>query len=223
MILMTTYLTGTVPFKHVYLHGLVKDEKGKKMSKSVGNIIDPLDMIEKYGADSTRLSLVIGAAPGNDMPLSEDKIRAYKKFANKIWNISRFVLTNVVDMDQTVTPDFSSRDKEILQGLKQAVTEVTTDINKYNLYLAGEKAYHYIWHELADTVLEESKDILNGTDVAARQARQIVLAECLTTSLKLLHPFMPYVTEAVWQELPTHLKDQEILMVSAWPEYVGNS
>ena len=217
MILMTTYLTGTVPFKHVYLHGLVKDEKGKKMSKSVGNIIDPLDMIEKYGADSTRLSLVIGAAPGNDMPLSEDKIRAYKKFANKIWNISRFVLTNIADLDQTANPVLSSRDTEILTGLKQAVDEVTADIHKYNLYLAGEKAYHYIWHELADNVLEESKDILNGTDTAARHARQVVLAECLTTALKLLHPFMPFVTEAIWQELPTHLKDKEILMVSKWP------
>jgi len=218
MILMTTYLTGSVPFKHVYLHGLVKDEKGKKMSKSLGNIINPLDMIEKYGADSTRLSLIIGAAPGNDMPLSEDKIRAYKKFANKIWNISRFVLTNIADMDTQTAPSLSDRDQEILAGLQATVSEVTTDINKYNLYLAGEKAYHYIWHDLADNVLEESKVILNGTDTTARAARQIVLAKCLTTSLKLLHPFMPFVTEAIWQEFPAHLKDTDMLIVAKWPE-----
>jgi valyl-tRNA synthetase len=217
MILMSTFLRGQVPFKNVYLHGLVRDDKGRKMSKSLGNIINPLDMIEKYGADATRLSLIIGAAPGNDMPLSEDKIRGYKKFANKIWNISRFVLSNVTDHDYNGTPELSERDKEILGQLKTVVSEVSAETEKFSLYQAAEKTYHYVWHELADKILEESKDILNGDDAAAKAARQHVLIQCLTTSLKLLHPYMPYVTETVWQELPSEMKDQEMLMVAKWP------
>ncbi len=217
MILMTTFLTGQVPFKNVYLHGLVRDEKGKKMSKSLGNIIDPLEMIEKYGTDATRLSLVIGAAPGNDMPLSEQRIKGYKNFANKIWNISRFVLTHTIEADLTATPTLSERDEAILAGLKAAVAEVSSEIDKFNLYLAGEKAYHYVWHEFADVILEESKVILAGDDENAKVARQQVLVECLTTSLKLLHPFMPFVTEAVWMELPAGMKDHEMLMVAKWP------
>lgn len=217
MILMSGFHLGQVPFKHVYLHGLVRDEKNRKMSKSLGNTIDPLDMISKYGADATRLSLVIGAAPGNDVPLSENKIKGYKNFANKVWNISRFVLTHTIDADHTITPPLSDRDTEILATLRTTVADVSNEIDKFNLYLAGEKAYHYIWHELADKVLEESKPILTGDDSAARLARQYVLTECLTTSLKLLHPFMPYVTEAVWQQLPSTMKDSELLIVAPWP------
>ena len=218
MILMTTYLTGDVPFRNVYLHGLVRDEKGKKMSKSLGNIIDPLDMIEQYGADATRLSLIIGAPPGNDLPLSIDKIRGYKKFANKVWNISRFTLTNIIEADWTHVPTYSSRDQAILDSLHATSRAVTADIERFNLYLAGEQLYHYIWHELADKVLEESKPILNGDDEEAKRARQFVLRECLLTSLKLLHPFMPFLTETIWQELPKELKDQSLLMVAPWPE-----
>ncbi len=217
MVLMSTYLTGQVPFKNVYLHGLVRDEKGKKMSKSLGNIINPLDMIEKFGTDATRLSLIIGAAPGNDVPLSENRIKGYKNFANKIWNITRFILTHTSDLDRATTVTYSPRDEEILSTLKNAVTEVSNEIEKFNLFLAGEKAYHYVWSELADIVLEESKPILGGADIAARTARQDVLAECLVTSLKILHPFMPFVTETVWQELPKEMKDSEILMVAKWP------
>jgi valyl-tRNA synthetase len=217
MILMSTYLVGQVPFKNVYLHGLVRDEKGKKMSKSLGNIIDPLDMIAKFGADATRLSLVVGAAPGNDMPLSEDKVRAYKKFANKIWNISRFTLTNIAGADWTQTPQYSERDTEILSELKEKIVEVSSEIENFNLYLAAEKSYHYVWHELADKILEESKPILNGGSTEERVARQFVLRDCLLSSLKLLHPFMPYVTETIWQELPSELKETDLLMVAKWP------
>lgn len=219
MILMSTYHTGQVPFKNVYLHGLVRDEKGKKMSKSLGNVIDPLTMIEKYGADATRLSLIIGAAPGNDMPLSENKVKGYKNFANKVWNISRFVLTHTIETDTSIAPTLSARDEEILGTLKITIAEVSVEIEKFNLYLAGEKAYHYIWGELADVVLEESKEIFAGDDAAAKHARQLVLIECLTTSLKLLHPFMPYVTETIWQELPAKMKDSDILMVAKWPHF----
>lgn len=218
MVLMSTYLVGQVPFKNVYLHGLVRDEKGKKMSKSIGNTLDPLDMIGKYGADATRLSLVVGAAPGNDMPLSEDKVRAYKKFANKLWNISRFTLGSIDGADWGKDPQLSERDEEILKELSTIVSEVSNDIEKFSLYLAAEKSYHYVWHELADKILEESKPILAGDDAEAKLARQFVLKECLVTSLKLLHPFMPFVTEAIWQELPKELKDHNILMVAKWPE-----
>ena len=218
MVLMSTYLAGQVPFKNVYLHGLVRDNKGKKMSKSLGNIIDPLDMIAKYGTDATRLSLIVGAAPGNDMPLSEDKVRAYKKFANKLWNISRFTLENIADADFSAEPKLSERDREILATLHATITEVSSDIDKFNLYLAAEKSYHYVWHELADNVLEESKEVLNGEDADAKYARQYVLRECLITSLKILHPFMPFVTETIWQELPKEMRDREILMVASWPK-----
>ncbi len=219
MILMSTFLLGQVPFKHVYLHGLVRDAKGKKMSKSLGNVMDPLDMIEKFGADATRLSLIIGAAPGNDVPLAEDKVRGYKNFANKVWNISRFILTNIADADFTTTPTLSARDTEILNGLHATVAEITADIEKYHLYLSADKAYHYIWHELADVILEESKQILNGDDAGARSARQYVLRECLITTLKILHPFMPYVTETIWQNLPEAVRGNErtILMTASWP------
>jgi valyl-tRNA synthetase len=217
MILMSTYLVGQVPFKNAYLHGLVRDAKGVKMSKSIGNTMDPLDMIAKYGADATRLSLIVGAAPGNDMPLSEDKVRAYKKFANKVWNISRFTLTSIEGADWSATPAYSARDQEISDQLKSIVVEVSADIEKFSLYLAAEKTYHYVWHELADKILEESKDIIQGSDQAAKYARQCVLRDCLVTSLKILHPFMPFVTETIWQELPKELKDQDILMVAKWP------
>lgn len=218
MILMTTYFTGQVPFKNVYLHGLVRDAKGKKMSKSLGNTLDPLDMITKYGADATRLSLIVGAAPGNDMPLSEDKIKAYKKFANKIWNISRFVLTSVEGADWEKQPILSERDQEILTELNKTVAAVSDDIEKYSLHLSAEKVYHYVWHELADKILEESKTLIASEDETVRFARQFVLKECLVTSLKILHPFMPFVTETIWQELPPELKDHNILMVAKWPK-----
>ena len=220
MILMSSFHLGEVPFKYVYLHGLIRASDGKKMSKSIGNIIDPLDMIEKYGADATRLSLIVGAAPGNDMPLSEDKVRGYKHFANKLWNISRFIVTSLSTTDIIKPEQLTKRDAEILTRLENITKEVTGDIKEYKLYIAAEKSYHYVWHELADNILEESKEIINGDDKVAKLSRQYVLRECLITSLKLLHPFMPYVTEAVWQELPENiLKDEhKILMVAKWPK-----
>ncbi len=219
MILMSTFNLGQVPFKNVYLHGLVRDNKGRKMSKSLGNIIDPLDMITKFGADATRLSLIVGAAPGNDVPLSEDKVRGYKHFANKLWNVSRFILTSLADAEIQKPNTLPERDSQILEGLNAIVKEVTGDIEKYHLYLAAEKAYHYVWGELADVILEESKPIINGSDATLKAARQYVLQECLITVLKLLHPFMPFVTEAIWENLPPSVRkgEQEMLMVAKWP------
>lgn len=217
MVLMSGFHLGQVPFKTVYLHGLVRDAKGQKMSKSIGNIINPLDMIEKYGADATRLSLIVGATPGTDIKLSEDKIKGYKHFGNKIWNISRFVLMNVEGSTLERPLNLPERDVEILSSLDATVAEISKDIDEYRLYLAAEKAYHYVWSELADKILEESKAVLNGVDAEAKAARQFVLYSCLTTSLKLLHPFMPFVTETIWQHLPK--KDADMLIIAKWPTH----
>ena len=217
MVLMSTCLTGQLPFKRVYLHGIVRDNKGRKMSKSLGNIIDPLDMIEKYGADATRLSLIIGSAPGNDLPLSEDKTRGYKFFANKIWNITRFVLTHTEDLDTTETVSYGEEEQKLALRRSEVVKEITEYMENYRFDLAGDAAYQYIWKEFADVILEESKPVLLGEDVEKRQARQQFLRDTHLTILKLLHPFMPYVTEAVYQHLPKRLQETEQLMVAKWP------
>lgn len=218
MILMSGFHIGQVPFKNVMIHGLVRDTQGRKFSKSLNNGIDPIDMIAKYGTDALRMGLLSGTAIGNDIRFDEQKVGGYKKFANKVWNITRFVLTSVADYDDKQSVTYSDTDKKILKTLHELMEEVTGDFEKFALYLAAEKTYHYIWGELADVVLEESKLILAGEDMVAKQARQLVLIECLTTSLKLLHPFMPYVTEAIWQELPKQMKDRDILMVAKWPK-----
>ena len=215
MILMTGYHLGDIPFKVVYLHGLVRDDKGRKMSKSLGNAIDPLEMVEKYGGDATRLSLIVGSTPGNDLRLSEDKIRGYKHFANKIWNIARFVLSNTEGVDFSKRPELSDTDQKRLEELKATIVVVTEHIEKYRLDLAADAVYHYIWHTFADIILEESKQVLNGEDAAAKVSVQWTLYEILSTLLKLLHPFMPFVTEAIWSHLPH--KDREFLMIESWP------
>lgn len=211
MILMSGFLTGDVPFKSVYLHGLVRDGQGRKMSKSLGNIIDPLDMVKKYGADATRLSLIIGAQVGNDLKLSEDRVRGYKHFANKVWNISRFVLEN------EGTPDaaMNAEDEALVEEARAAAKDVAEHIEKFRLDLAADKMYHFVWHRFADEILEQSKPILRGEDEAAKSGRGRALRQCLDSILKTLHPFMPFVTEAIWQELPE--RETKILMVAAWP------
>jgi valyl-tRNA synthetase len=215
MILMTTYNLGEIPFKNVYLHGLVRDKKGIKMSKSLGNTIDPLDMIETYGADATRLSLVIGSAPGNDIKLSEDKIRGYRNFANKMWNISRFVMMRTEDYDESVTEkDWSKEDKEIYDEFLKAGKEVTENLEEFRFSNSAESIYHYLWHTFADKVLEESKSVLDNEE--SKKTRQAVLRKVLLDSLKVLHPFMPYVTEEIYQRFPFSNK-KETLMIEEWP------
>ncbi len=211
MVLMSTFLLGEVPFKKVYLHGLVRDGKGRKMSKSLGNIIDPLDMIEKYGADATRLSLVIGAQMGNDLKLSEDRVRGYKHFANKVWNIARFVL----EQDPKPGATCTDADQELVREAARMAVTISDSIEKFRLDLAGDAIYHYMWDRFAAEIVEESKVILREGDATARRSRAAALSEILTISLKLLHPFMPFVTEAIWQELPH--TDAELLMVAPWP------
>lgn len=220
MILMTGFCIGTIPFRNVYLHGLVRDDKGRKMSKSLGNVLDPLTMTEKYGADAARLALIIGAAPGNDVKLSEDRVRGYKHFANKMWNISRFVLENSDPQGPTsgsleVGP-LNAEDEKLLTETQEIARAVSEHIDNFRLDLAADVLYHFIWHRFADEIIEESKPILQlGGETA--KSRRHTLYSILHTCLKLLHPFMPFVTEAVWQLLPQ--KDSELLMVAKWPSY----
>ena len=217
MILMAGYHTGNVPFRNVYLHGLVRDDQGRKMSKSLGNIINPLDMIEKYGADATRLSLIIGAAPGNDIKLSEDKVRGYKYFTNKIWNVSRFILLNTEgEVDLAKKPQLTPKQEQLLEELKKLSQETTQDIANFRLYLAGEKLYHYFWHRFADVIIEESKPAFRQSTGEEKISTQWLLLAILTTLLKLLHPFTPFVTEEIYQHLPI-LQRKQLLMVEQWP------
>jgi len=216
MILMTGYLLDDIPFRTVYLHGLVRDNLGRKMSKSLGNIIDPLDMIEKYGADATRLSLIIGAAPGSDVKLSEDKVRGYKYFANKIWNASKFVVQNTEGVDFTQKPELTREDEQTLAKLKEIAADVTQDIEKYRLYLAAEKLYHYFWHTFADDIIERAKPTLRLADQKAKYSAQWTLSTVLVTCLKLLHPFAPFATEEVWRHISIPNKNP-MLMVEQWP------
>ncbi|MCX6703225.1 MAG: valine--tRNA ligase [Candidatus Zambryskibacteria bacterium] len=212
MILMSTYLVGAIPFKTVYLHGLVRDNKGQKISKSLGNNIDPLDMIKDYGADAVRMALIIGTGPGNDSKISLDKFKAYKHFANKIWNIARFVVTTAGPKPD-VKPEITDQDYALLEEQNELVREITEEMDQYKYYLAGEKLYHYIWHRFADVIIEESKPILkDGTDVE-KNSRVWTLYCILETSLTALHPFMPFITEELW----SILGKKNLLMTEKWP------
>lgn len=214
MILMSGFLVGQVPFKRVYLHGLVRDGQGRKMSKSLGNIIDPLDMVKKYGADATRLSLIVGAQPGNDLKLSEDRVRGYKHFANKLWNISRFVLESCAERD-LVQVRLAQEDHELVEEARTVIRAASENIDKFRLDLAADSLYHYMWDRFAAEILEQSKPIFKDGDESARNSRARALYEILSMSLKSLHPFMPFVTEAIWQRMPD--KDADVLMVAKWP------
>jgi len=214
MILMSGFHLGQVPFRDVYLHGLVRDEKGRKMSKSIGNIIDPLTMIEKYGADATRLSLVVGVQPGNDLKLSEDRVRGYKHFANKIWNISRFVLEN--SSADSLSNELVSEDVVSIAEANDIAKKVSKHIHDFRLDLAADSVYHYVWDQFAANILEEAKTKMRSGDEAVKNSKQRMLYEILVISLKLLHPFMPFVTEAIWQELPGNT-GTNLLMVETWP------
>lgn len=215
MILMSTYLIGEVPFKTVYLHGLVRDTKGRKISKSLGNNIDPLDMIAKYGADAVRMSLVVGVGPGNDSKIDENKIKAYKLFTNKLWNITRFVLSGTEGV--TYDPKFTSwttTDAAHMQKFNEFIAEVTKEMDEYKFYLVAEKLYQYVWHEFADKILEESKALLTSNDSQVKNSRAQLLYTLQIGIVKLLHPFMPFVTEEIWKDMP--IKDKEMLMVTSY-------
>ncbi len=223
MILMSTYNLGQIPFKKVYLHGLVRDQQNRKMSKSLGNVIDPLEMISKYGADAVRLSLIIGTGPGNDSKMAEDKIKAYKKFSNKIWNATRFVLENTDDavidqmpqnfnLDELIKLDLDKKFQNYIDIFSATIRDITDDLENYRYYLAGEKIYHYFWHTFADIIIEESKKDFSTNLKADAQKLNYMF---LVILMKVMHPFIPFVTEEIWQSLPQ--KDSDILMVSKWP------
>jgi valyl-tRNA synthetase len=217
MILMTGYGLGTIPFHTVYLNGLVRAADGKKMSKSLGNNIDPIDVAEKFGADAGRMALIIGNTPGTDSRISEDKIKAYKHFGNKIWNATRYVLSNIDESVISNTTEINDSGKELLAELKTLEIEVTKDIEEFRFYMAAEKIYQYFWHRFADAIIENSKETLrNGTSEEQRSI-QSVMYTILTTNLKLLHPFMPFITEELWNIIPKGTKDKELLMIERWP------
>ena len=216
MLMLGKYITGELPFDTVYLHGMVLDGKGKKMSKSKGNVINPLDLTGEFGTDAFRMGMIIGNTPGSSIALSDDKIRAYKHFANKLWNITRFILENIGNADLKNEPKITEFDKKILDDLNDFTNDITKDMEEYRFYMAAEKLYHYLWHTLADVILEESKSILTGDDEQVKLSRQWTLYKILTTCLKLLHPFAPFVTEEIWQHLPE--KDSDMLIVAKWPQ-----
>ena len=215
MILMSTYLVGQVPFSKVYLHGLVRDNQGRKISKSLGNNIDPVEVIEKYGADAIRMAMIVGTGPGNDSKISEEKFKAYKHFANKLWNISRFVVENTEGFSGKKEDITEETDKEIVRGFENIAKDITTDMNNFRFYLAAEKIYHYSWHTFADIIIEESKNIFKETKEKA-DSRKNMLLFLLKEQLKILHPFMPFITEKLWSILG---EKDHLLMVESWPKY----
>ena len=204
------------PFKTVFIHGLVRDDKGRKMSKSLGNGIDPLEMADKYGADALRFNLITGNSPGNDMRFYVEKCEAMRNFCNKIWNASRFVMMNLT-IDHVELPEkLELEDKWILSNLNTLIREVTDNMDAFELGVASAKIYDFIWDNYCDWFIELTKNRLNSDDPAARENAQNVLCYVLIETLKLLHPFMPFITEEIWQALP---HEGEFLMLSKWPEY----
>jgi valyl-tRNA synthetase len=218
MMMFGFYLTGKAPFKVIHLHCRVVDEKGQKMSKSKENVIDPMETVDKYGADALRMALVFGAAPGSDIHIGDDKLRAMRNFANKLWNIGRFILMNLESVASEV-PFYDSKmtgltkeDQEILKDLDVLIKKVTSLIECYRFDLAAESLYQFTWHRFADEYLEYSKDrIKEGNRVVLSVLRYVYL-----DLLKLLHPFMPFIAEEIWQKFPR--RDKEPLIISPWPK-----
>lgn len=210
---------GEVPFDHVLIHGIVRDSQGRKMSKSLGNGIDPIEVIDKYGADALRFSLAMGNSPGNDMRFYWEKVEAYRNFANKIWNASRFVMMNLEG--GSILPieecNLDAADKWILSRFNGAVREVTENMEKYELGMAAQRLYDFMWSEFCDWYIELTKPRLYGTDAAEKNTALSVLCFVLAGTMKLLHPFMPFITEEIYTHLPG---SDETIMLSAWPSCV---
>ena len=208
--------TGKAPFHTVLIHGLVRDAQGRKMSKSLGNGIDPLEMIDQYGCDALRFNLITGNSPGNDMRFYTERCEAMRNFANKIWNASRFLLMNLT-IDKCELPEkLELEDKWILSKLNAVIRDVTVNMESYELGVAAQKLYDFLWDNFCDWYIELTKARLNGEDEGAKVQAQQVLCYVLTQTLKLLHPFMPFITEEIWQALP---HEGDYLMLQSWPEY----
>ena len=219
MVFSSLEQTGKVPFKDVLLTGLVRDALGRKMSKSLGNGIDPLDVINEYGADALRFTLVTGNTPGNDMRFSMERVEANRNFANKLWNATRFVLMNLdeeVAMEDIDSELLEEEDKWILSRINTVIKEVTENLEKYEIGLAAQKIYDFIWDEYCDWYIEMVKPRLYGNNKDSKETAEKVLIKVLENILKLLHPFMPFITEEIWQHLPQR---KEALIVSKWPVY----
>ena len=206
------------PFKTVFIHGLVRDDKGRKMSKSLGNGIDPIEVIDKYGADALRFSLVMGVAPGSDIRMSEEKIESFRNFANKIWNASRFVLMNLQGFEPKGVPaadKLQLSDKWILTRYQEAVREITDNLENYDIGFAATKLYDFVWSTFCDWYIEIAKQGLYAESEETKRTTQEVLYYVLTGILKLLHPYMPFITEEVYGYLPGH---DGMLITAKWPE-----
>lgn len=213
--------TGKAPFKHVFIHGLVRDSQGRKMSKSLGNGIDPLEIIDKYGADALRFTLATGNAPGNDMRFYIERVEASRNFANKIWNASRFTLMNL-DITENKLPDISElqlEDKWILSRYNSVVKEVVENLDKFELGIAVSKLYDFIWDNFCDWYIELVKPRLFDKENPTGKTAQYVLTYVLSNTMKLLHPFMPFITEEIWQHLP---HEGESIVISSYPEFDEN-
>lgn len=218
MIFSALEYTGKAPFDTVLIHGLVRDALGRKMSKSLGNGIDPLEIIDKYGADALRFTLATGNSPGNDMRFSDEKVEASRNFANKIWNAARFIIMNLDENEPApyIPEQLAIEDKWILSQYNDLIKAVTDSLEKYELGLAVQKLYDFIWDVFCDWYIELAKIRLNGSDENAKDTAKAVLVYVMSNTLKLLHPFMPFITEEIWQTLP---HSGESIMISPWPEY----
>ena len=218
MIFMGLEFKDEIPFKHVFIHGLVRDSQGRKMSKSLGNGINPLEVIEEYGADALRFTLVTGNTPGNDMRFYMERVEANRNFANKIWNASKFVLMNLEGFDESFVPsadDYTLADKWILEEYNKTVTNITNNLDKFELGEAASAVYDFIWNTYCDWYIELAKPRLyNKEGGRDRQTAQYLLVSILRHMMELLHPFMPFVTEHIWQHLP---HEGESIMVAPWP------
>jgi len=219
MVFSSLEQTGEVPFEDVLLTGLIRDEQGRKMSKSLGNGIDPLDVIEEYGADALRFTLVTGNTPGNDMRFYMERVEASRNFANKLWNATRFVLMNLdenivgEDINQNLLEE---EDKWILSRMNTVIKEVTYNLEKYEIGIAAQKIYDFTWDEYCDWYIEMVKPRLYGENTTSKETAEKVLLNVLESILKLLHPFMPFITEEIWRHLPNRDK---ALIISSWPKY----
>ncbi|MCD6353847.1 MAG: valine--tRNA ligase [Proteobacteria bacterium] len=219
MMMMGLKFMGDVPFRDVYIHALIRDAKGQKMSKSLGNVIDPLVMIEKYGTDAFRFTLAALAGQGRDIRLSEEVISGYRNFVNKIWNVSRFVFLNLTDYKGEIKTihynQYSLADKWILSRANRLIKTVRTALEDYRFNEAANFIYQFVWHEFCDWYVEFSKENLANTESVQRSATQQVLIEVLDIVLRILHPFMPFITEEIWQKLPGN---SESIMISSFPK-----
>ncbi|MEG1593619.1 MAG: class I tRNA ligase family protein, partial [Oscillibacter sp.] len=205
-----------IPFDTVFIHGLVRDDKGRKMSKSLGNGIDPLEMAEKYGADALRFNLITGNSPGNDSRFYTEKCEAMRNFANKIWNAARFLQMNLTIEECRLPEKLEQEDKWVLTRLNDLIGEVTNNLDSFELGVASAKVYDFIWDTYCDWYIELTKTRMTGDDAVSKRSAENVLCYVLTEVLKLLHPFMPFITEEIWQALP---HEGDFLMTSHWPVY----